>query len=87
MSAYMEKILKSTGQQTEEVKRTLELNMEHPVLAKLKTLHEKDEKSEVLKDYTWLLLDMAIIGEGGKVENPSRFSKLVGDMMANTVTV
>jgi len=87
MSAYMEKILKSTGQQTEEVKRTLELNMEHPVLAKLKTLHEKDEKSEVLKDYTWLLLDMAIIGEGGKVENPSRFSKLVGDMMANAVTV
>jgi molecular chaperone HtpG len=87
MSAYMEKILKSTGQQTEEVKRTLELNMEHPVLTKLKALHEKDEKSEVLKDYSWLLLDMAIIGEGGKVENPSRFSKLVGDMMANAVTV
>ena len=87
MSAYMEKILKSTGQQTQDVKRTLELNMEHPLLVKLKALHEKDDKSELLKDYTWLLLDMAIIGEGGKVENPSRFSRLVGDMMANTVTV
>jgi len=87
MSAYMEKILKSTGQQTQDVKRTLELNMEHPLLLKLKALHEKDDKSELLKDYTWLLLDMAIIGEGGKVENPSRFSRLVGDMMADTVTV
>ena len=87
MSAYMEKILKSTGQQTQDVKRTLELNMEHPLLVKLKALHEKDDKSELLKDYTWLLLDMAIIGEGGKVENPSRFSRMVGDMMANSVSL
>jgi len=41
----------------------------------------------LLKDYTWLLLDMAIIGEGGKVENPSRFSRMVGDMMANSVSL
>jgi len=87
MSAYMEKILKSTGQQTEKVKRTLELNMEHPLMDKLKALHEKDAESAQLKDYAWLLLDMAIIGEGGKVENPARFSKMVGDMMANAVTV
>ncbi len=87
MSAYMEKILKSTGQPMETVKRTLELNMEHPLLAKLKEMHEKDAESEMLKDYTWLLLDMAIIGEGGKVENPSRFSRMVGNMMADAVTV
>ena len=26
--------------------------------------------------------NLAIIGEGGKVENPSQFSKIVGDLMA-----
>jgi len=35
-----------------------------------------------LKDYIHLLLDLAVIGEGGKVDDPSRFSKLVGDLMA-----
>jgi molecular chaperone HtpG len=29
-----------------------------------------------------LLLDLAVIGEGGKLDDPSKFSKLVGDLMA-----
>jgi molecular chaperone HtpG len=31
------------------------------------------------------LLDIALISEGGKVENPSRFSKVVGDLMAQAI--
>ena len=37
----------------------------------------------VINDYADLLFDMATIGEGGKVENPARFSKLMGELMAN----
>jgi molecular chaperone HtpG len=85
MSAYMEKILKSAGQPLPEVKRVLELNMDHPALARIKSLHEKDQNDPRLKDYSELLLDMAIIGEGGKVDNPARFSKLVGELMANAI--
>jgi len=85
MSAYMEKILKSTGQKTPDTKRVLELNTGHPVVAKLKELFDKDKKSEVVNDYADLLFDMAIIGEGGKVENPAKFFKLVGELMANSL--
>ncbi|MBW2192337.1 MAG: molecular chaperone HtpG, partial [Deltaproteobacteria bacterium] len=75
MSAYMEKILKSSGKPVPEVKRVLELNIDHPVLAKIKSVFEKDKENPALKDYRHLLFDMAVISEGGKVENPSRFSK------------
>ena len=85
MSAYMEKLLKSTGQSPPVNKRVLELNIDHPVVAKINALYEKDRKNPVLQDYSWLLWDMALIAEGGKVENPGRFGKMVGDLMAKSL--
>ena len=82
MSSYMEKILKSAGQPVPENKRTLELNMAHPVMAKILSLFEADKKDPKLNDFIRLLLDLAIIGEGGKVSDPSNFSKKVGNLMA-----
>ena len=87
MSAYLEKFLKATGQEMPPTKRVLELNMDHPLLGKIKTIFEQDKDSPVLKDYSDLLFDMAVIAEGGKVENPSRFSKMIGDLMASKLDV
>ncbi|MGV8057498.1 MAG: molecular chaperone HtpG [Smithellaceae bacterium] len=85
MSAYMEKILKASGQDVPKIKRVLELNMDHPLLAKIKSLYEKDKDAPALKDYMDLLFDMAVISEGGKLDNPSRFGKLIGDLMAGAI--
>ncbi|MFW5854197.1 MAG: molecular chaperone HtpG [Thermodesulfobacteriota bacterium] len=85
MSAYMEKLLKSSGNPMPEVKRVLEINLGHPVVEKINALYEKDRNDPSIKDYSELLLDMAVIGEGGKVENPSRFNKMVGDLMSTAI--
>jgi molecular chaperone HtpG len=82
MSGYLEKILKSTGQQVPENKRVLELNMTHPVMEKINAMFEADKDDPKLNDYIHLLLDLAIIGEGGKIDDPSKFSKAVGTLMA-----
>lgn len=81
MSAYMQKVLRATGQETPPDKRVLEINMDHPLIARIKTIYENDKESAVLKDYTDLLFDLAVVSEGGKLENPSRFSKMIGDLM------
>jgi len=86
MSAYMEKILKASGQNVPPTKRVLELNMDHPLLTKIKALYEKDKEAPELKEYTNLLLDMAVISEGGKLDNPSRFSKVMGDLLAGAIS-
>ena len=83
MSAYMEKILKASGQKMPETKRVLELNLAHPAVARIKALFETDKESEQLTDYINLMYDIALIGEGGRIDNPSRFSKIVGDLMAS----
>ncbi|MGA1826549.1 MAG: molecular chaperone HtpG, partial [bacterium] len=85
MSGYMEKILKATGQKPPETKRVLELNMDHPVMPKIKSIFEKNKDEPILKDYSNLLLDMAIISEGGKVDNPAKFSKMIGDLMSDAL--
>jgi molecular chaperone HtpG len=85
MSAYLEKVLKATGQEQPPVKRVLELNMEHPLLAKIKALYESDKEAPKLKDYSDLLFDMAVIAGGGKIDNPSRFSKMIGDLMTSSL--
>lgn len=85
MSAYMEKILRASGQSVPDVKRVLELNVDHPAVEKINALYEKDKENPIVNDYADLLLDLAVIGEGGKIDNPSNFSRLVGDLMAKTV--
>jgi molecular chaperone HtpG len=85
MSAYMEKILKASGQKTPEQKRVMEVNVNHPVMEKIKQIFETDTTNPVLTDYADLLFDIAVISEGGKLDNPSRFSKLMGDLMAKAI--
>ena len=85
MSAYMEKIMKATGNAGPDAKRVLELNADHPAILKMKELFEKDKKDMRLKDYSQLLLDMAVIGEGGKIDNPSRFNKQVGELLSGAI--
>ncbi len=80
MSAYMEKILKASGQKVPENKRVLEVNPEHPLMKRVKALYDGNRGSERLKEYCWLVYDMAVISEGGKIDDPSRFNRLVGEL-------
>lgn len=85
MSAYMQKILKASGQKAPDQKRALEVNVNHPVMEKIKSVFEADTTNPVLTDYCDLLYDIAVISEGGKLDNPARFSALVGDLMAKSI--
>jgi molecular chaperone HtpG len=84
-SAYMEKILKASGQNPPHAKRVLELNSDHPALDRIKNLYEKDKSNPMLADYSEMLLDMAVISEDGRLENPARFTKLMGKLMAEAL--
>ena len=51
-------------------------------MEKIHGMFEADKDDPRLNEYIQLLLDLAIIGEGGKVDDPSKFSKVVGNLMA-----
>jgi molecular chaperone HtpG len=85
MSAYMEKLLKASGQPMPAVKRVLEINPDHPLIGKIRTMFENDRDNPALQEYCELLFDLAVIAEGGKLENPSKFSRMVGEAVANAL--
>ncbi len=85
MSAYMEKILKASGHEPPPAKRVLEINVNHPVLEKINAIFEKDSKDPRVQHYTDLVYDLAVIGEGGKIDNPALFSKRLGEIMADAL--
>ena len=69
MSPQMEKIMKATGQHVSTSKPILELNSEHLFVKKLISEKSTEEKSLLSN----LLLEQAILSEGGNLENPSKF--------------
>ena len=85
MSAYMEKILKASGQEVPSSKRVLELNMDHPLLVKIKKNFEKDKEADILKEYATFLYDMAVVSEGGKLDDSARFNRMIGNLTAGVI--
>ncbi len=85
LSPQLEQIMKSMGQQAPHTKRILELNPEHPILEKLKAIHEQNNEAPELNDYANLLYGQAVLAEGGDLPDPASFSKLVSDLMVRTV--
>ncbi|MBW1616460.1 MAG: molecular chaperone HtpG [Deltaproteobacteria bacterium] len=81
MSAYMEKIMQASGQKIPTSKRVLEINVNHSAFKKINNTYQNNKKSEDIKRIIKALYDLALISEGGKIDNPSEFNKTVSKLM------
>ncbi|MBE9527951.1 MAG: molecular chaperone HtpG [Proteobacteria bacterium] len=84
MDPNMERMLKSMGQDIPEHKKTLEINATHPLLEKMAALQEADAESELLKEYTEVLYDQALLLEGSKPKDSTAFVNRVAKIMAGS---
>ena len=76
-SAHMERLMARMGHGTQagQFKRTLELNPDHPVVAKLKSIFDADAASPLVETYGKLLVDQATVAEGSAIADPAAFAK------------
>lgn len=79
--AYMEKLMKSMGQEVPVSKRTLEVNVDHPIVVNLEAVYERDPKDPQLEEWVNLLYDQALIAGGESVRDPLAYSKRVNDLL------
>ncbi len=77
LSTQMEKIMRAAGQVVPVHKPILELNANHLMIKQLK----REENQTKFEDLAHVLLDQAILAEGGQLEDPmsfvQRFNKLL----------
>ena len=83
MNAHMERIMKAMNQPVPSSKRILELNPSHPILERLKALHQADPNGERLGEYIELLYDQALLTEGSALKNPLQFAQRVSRLMVD----
>jgi len=81
MNPQMERIFAAMNQPVPETKRILELNPDHPVIETMNDLFAADKKNPKLADYSELLYDQALLTEGIAIKDPTRFARLVTDLM------
>ncbi len=76
MTAQMERILKAAGQEVHS-KPILEINPDHLLVMRL-----KDESNQAhFDDLSLILLEQAIISEGGQLEDPASFIKRFNEVL------
>ena len=81
ISLEMEKVLNSMPtDQKIHAQRVLEINPEHQIFDKLKSISEAGD-SEKLGKYAQLLYTQALLIEGMSIENPVEFSNLICELM------
>jgi molecular chaperone HtpG len=71
----MARMLKAAGQKTPASRPILEINPNHPVVARLKA----EEKH--FDDWAAVLFDQALLSEGGQLDDPAGFVKRVNQLM------
>ncbi|WP_019671904.1 molecular chaperone HtpG [Psychrobacter lutiphocae] len=74
LTPQMVQMLKQMGQDVPDIKPTLEVNPNHPLIQKL-------ESSEQFDDLAQVIFDQALLAEGGQLDDPAGYLKRVNDLL------
>ena len=83
ISLEMEKVfkaMKSAAAFPVVAEKVLEINPDHKIFAKLKTLFDTDK--DALKEYAKVIYAAALVGEGMEIDKPDEFVSALTDILA-----
>ena len=81
LTPRMQKMLEQLGQTPPPVKPILELNPNHPLIAKLKAVFAPNKADPRLAAYARLLLGQAYLADTGQVPDPAAFGQALDEVM------
>ena len=76
MALHMQQLLKQAGHDLPSSKPVLEVNPTHPIL----DLMDQEQDDERFADWSRLLLDQALLADGGQLEDSAGFVKRMNEM-------
>jgi molecular chaperone HtpG len=77
MSAHLQRMLKAAGQHVPVPAPILELNGGHPLVQRLRAHDAR------LSDWAHLLLEQAVLADGGQLDDPAAYVRRVNDLLLN----
>ncbi|WP_310768019.1 molecular chaperone HtpG [Mycobacterium sp. Z3061] len=79
------RLYQASGQDVPVGKRTLELNPNHPLVTGLRQAHADRPDDTSVAETAELLYGIALLAEGGSLDDPARFAGLLADRLTRTV--
>lgn len=79
MSIHLQRIMQAAGQNMPKGKLILEINPDHPLVARIKSEHDDQRFAE----WTKLLFEQALLAEGGQLDDPASFVKRMNALLVN----
>jgi len=77
MSRHLERILDAAGQKIDAARPILEINPDHPMVARLAAETEASRQ----QDWANLIFDQALLSEGGRLEDPAGFVRRMNELI------
>lgn len=77
ISPHLERMLRQAGQDVPVSKPILELNPEHAIIRRL----DKESDEQRFGDWSFILLDQAVLAEGDQLEDPAAFVKRLNELL------
>ena len=77
MPPHLVRMLKAAGQEVPDSKPTLELNPEHALVKRL----DAEQSEDRFADLAQVLLDQALLAEGGALEDPAGYVRRVNALL------
>jgi len=81
----LEKMYRASGQPVPHSKRILELNPAHPLVTGLKQAQAEGPDNPALAETAELLYGTALLAEGGSLNDPAHFAKLLANRLTRTL--
>ncbi len=78
VALHMQHLLRQAGHSLPESRPTLEINPDHPLLRRMAGLDD----GERFADWSALLLEQAVLAEGGQLEDPAAFVQRMNTLLA-----
>ncbi|MEO8553533.1 MAG: molecular chaperone HtpG, partial [Kofleriaceae bacterium] len=85
LTPRMQKILEQLGQAAPPVQPILELNPNHPLIAKLKAAFAADSTDPRLAAYARILLGQAYLADTGQLPDPTSFGKALDEILLRAI--
>ena len=82
MSANLQRILKSAGQEVPPTQRVLEINLNHPLLARLAAETVEDKFAALAS----VVYEQALLAEGGRLDDPAAFVQRINELLVGAAS-
>jgi molecular chaperone HtpG len=86
LTPQMERLLRATGQEVPATRRILELNPSHRLIERMAEMLGDGAASDKVASYARLLYGQAILAEGGELDDPAEFARLVAELMVDATS-